>query len=103
VPLAVNKQPRDSHAPLGLTAPGPTGRTYWEVRFDKKGAGLVKVGLAHLHEGGPGDPGLLLGHNWNDRRGVRCRSGKKAPFPHKRALAKSTTNDELAVQLVSGQ
>lgn len=40
-----------------LVATGPTGRAYWEVRFDKKGAGLCKVGLAHFHEGGPGDPG----------------------------------------------
>ena len=42
-----------------LVASGPTGRAYWEVRFDKKGAGLCKVGLAHFHQGGPGDPGSL--------------------------------------------
>jgi len=42
-----------------LVATGPVGRAYWEVRFDKKGAGLCKVGLAYFHTGGPGDPGLF--------------------------------------------
>lgn len=52
-----------------IMATGPSGRAYWEVRFDKKGAGLVKVGLAYFHEGGPGDPGacfrfVVSSHFW---------------------------------------
>ena len=50
----------------------PGGRAYWEVRIDRKGAGLIKVGLANFHECGPGDPGLSPGQNWHDRRGVGC-------------------------------
>jgi hypothetical protein len=64
-----------------LVATGPTGRAYWEVRFDKKGAGLCKVGLAHFHEGGPGDPGSfsLVPKRAPHRRTLESAPSETAP------------------------
>jgi hypothetical protein len=54
-----------------INVSGPAGRTYWEMRIDKK-VGLLKFGLGHFHAEGPGDPGLNWGDNWTDRRGNGC-------------------------------
>ena len=45
-----------------LEIAGPTGRAYWEVRVNKK-IGLMKFGLGHFHNEGPGDPGVCVSIN----------------------------------------
>ena len=81
------------------------------MRFDKKGAGLVKVGLGFLHEGGPGDPGLALGHNWNDRRGARSSwylDSEGETYEGNKCLREGSkdceyaTGDVVAVELIEG-
>eukprot|EP00277_Geminigera_cryophila_P003496 CAMPEP_0179430970 /NCGR_PEP_ID=MMETSP0799-20121207/15972_1 /TAXON_ID=46947 /ORGANISM="Geminigera cryophila, Strain CCMP2564" /LENGTH=666 /DNA_ID=CAMNT_0021207657 /DNA_START=158 /DNA_END=2154 /DNA_ORIENTATION=+ len=83
----------------------PPARAYWEVRVEKK-IGLLKFGLGHFHDKGPGDTGLEFGNNWTDRRGAGCTcyldSDQGDIFEGTRCISESPSSHQmLAGDIVS--
>eukprot|EP00287_Rhodomonas_sp_CCMP768_P006677 CAMPEP_0196746352 /NCGR_PEP_ID=MMETSP1091-20130531/65428_1 /TAXON_ID=302021 /ORGANISM="Rhodomonas sp., Strain CCMP768" /LENGTH=428 /DNA_ID=CAMNT_0042093307 /DNA_START=256 /DNA_END=1542 /DNA_ORIENTATION=+ len=95
-----------------------TGCTYWEVRFDRKGPGVVKIGVAHFLPSEEEQAasyrkmhGAQIGQNWNDRKCVGCTwyldSGGEVydgnSCLYEASSGGFSSNDVVGVQIVEGK